>query len=156
MSTDSSMDMTSAGQVLDLSLPAKGKKSRLARTIVGVLKLSILLGSPVAMMEVSYAQDTSELETVEVTYDWEEPPFVDPWDPGWYPEQGGSGGSTGDDGGSGDGETPPPRSCEQLRATKPPSCPNPIPMPQGYGYGRELFASGRAIPKIINFIENQP
>jgi hypothetical protein len=29
-------------------------------------------------------------------------------------------------------------------------------MPSGHDYGRHLYASGRAIPKVLNFVENQP
>lgn len=147
-------DMDSAGQVLDLSISKSGK-SRLARAVVGLLKLSIILGGPIMTVDSTWA-DTGDLDTVTTTWEWENPEFFDPWDYVWYPE--GGGGGSGDDGSGsgGDGEPVPLRSCDELRATKPASCPNPIPMPSGYGYGRELYASGRAIPRVINFVENQP
>lgn len=54
-------------------------------------------------------------------------------------------------------EPPPPVTpCDEIRRTKPDSCPNPIPVPSGFGFGREMFHGGTGIPKALYFLELQP
>lgn len=43
--------------------------------------------------------------------------------------------------------------CSQLRETKPPLCPNPIPMPSGYAYGQGAYPGGSGLPKLMYWID---
>ena len=43
--------------------------------------------------------------------------------------------------------------CSQLRDTKPLNCPNPIPMPSGYSYGRDAYPGGSGLPKLMYWID---
>lgn len=58
-------------------------------------------------------------------------------------------------GGSGE-DTPPPTSspCDFLKIHKPENCPNPIPYPSGYSYGRDAYRSGTGIPRLLYWIEH--
>lgn len=60
-------------------------------------------------------------------------------------------------GGGGDGEytSPPVESpCDELKDRKPLNCPNPIPYPTGYGYGRDFYPAGSGIPRLLYWIEH--
>lgn len=58
-------------------------------------------------------------------------------------------------GGGYDDPSPPVTPCDEIRRVKPDSCPNPIPLPNGFGFGRDNLYGGTAIPKILYFIEHR-
>lgn len=80
-------------------------------------------------------------------FDWTIADY-DAWDAGVSYYEGGSGGG-------GDYSPPPaPSLCDELRDRKPSNCPNPIPFPNGYGYGRGTYPSGSGIPRLLYWIEH--
>ena len=81
------------------------------------------------------------------------------------PGPGGSGGGSG--GGWNNGETDPPNQCndsnnycqgyspcDYLAVSKPDQCPNPIPKPIGYDYGRDSFPAGSAMAKLLYIVDH--
>lgn len=82
------------------------------------------------------------------------------------PGPGGSGGGSG--GGWNNGETDPPNQCndsnnycqgdpdpcDYLIQTKPADCPNPIPRPSGYAYGKEMYPQTSAMSNLLNIVDN--
>ena len=60
-------------------------------------------------------------------------------------------------GGTGSYDPPPIASeCDKIKQRKPMNCPNPIPYPSGYGYGRDFYPSGSGIPRLLYWIEHVP
>ncbi|MEQ1514556.1 MAG: hypothetical protein ABL934_18015 [Lysobacteraceae bacterium] len=77
-------------------------------------------------------------------FDWTIADY-DAWDVGTSEESGGGGSYS---------PPPAPSLCDELRDRKPDSCPNPIPFPNGYGYGRDAYPSGSGIPRLLYWIEH--
>lgn len=40
-------------------------------------------------------------------------------------------------------------------ASKPPSCPNPIPVPSGHAYGKDSFPAASGLARVIYFVDHQ-
>jgi len=76
--------------------------------------------------------------------------------PGFGGPGAGSGGGWGGGSSTGSPTPDPAPSCQYLQNSKPPSCPNPIPFPKGYDYGRDSLPSGGGILHLLFFIERQP
>ncbi len=75
-------------------------------------------------------------EVVDSAFDWSMEDY-EAWDINMNGEcgEGGCG-----EGGNGSVEYSPEQSpCEDLRKIKPQNCPNPIPLPNGYAYGRDVY-----------------
>jgi hypothetical protein len=97
--------------------------------------------------------DTTNEQTVVASAPWPDSPDVtDPYDY-YYGSDGSQGGGSGGNGTSDnneDADIP----CEVLLATKPPSCPSPIATPAGFDYGRDTYAGGSAMAKLIAYANN--
>lgn len=66
------------------------------------------------------------------------------WDVGMSDESGGGGTYN---------PTPTSTPCDFLRLHKPQNCPNPIPLPNGYAYGRDAYPGGSGIPRLLYWID---
>jgi hypothetical protein len=129
----------------------------LKRSIAAIL-MSMSLGHTVdAIAAEASRTDAGWLATVHVVawdnpfdvandaFDWTIADY-DAWDVGMS-------GDPGDSGGGGDYQ-PIPSPCAELRERKPPSCPNPIPMPNGYDYGRGEFPGGSGLARLLYWIDH--
>ena len=89
-------------------------------------------------------------EVVDSAFDWSMEDY-EAWDINMNGEcgEGGCG-----EGGNGSVEYSPEQSpCEDLRKIKPQNCPNPIPLPNGYAYGRDVYPGGSGIARLLYWIE---
>lgn len=134
-----------------MEINANGPKRSLARSIRQILFITLITSGALTF---GAAGDTSDAGTVSVTHPYPPDPPEFPTDPAPNPNPGQGGG----DGGDGDngGENEQDIVCENLMATKPPSCPNPIEFPHGSLYAQDqlpgpTLTHKSAIPMAIAF-----
>lgn len=126
-------------------------KTRLCRSIRSLIFLTVLCnGALVSQNSFADTTDTRNEDTIQVTHPYPDTPEPDPWPVNDASPDGNSGG-----GGGGHGSTPSASACPMLLAQKPAHCPNPIPLPGGPEYGRELFPNGSGLAKL-HYYREQP
>lgn len=119
-------------------------KTRLCRSIRSLICLTLICsGGLVSQNSLADTTDTRNEDTIEVTHPFPSTPEPDPWPVNDAAPGGNSGG-----GGGGHGSAPSPSACPMLLTQKPAQCPNPIPLPGGPEYARELFPNGSGLAKL--------
>ena len=134
---------------------ASAFNAKLSNAIKHTLRISLLLSGCFFAVQPGLA-DTNDLPTVDVPPppDWDPPDWnPPPIDPG----NGGGGGDGGGGGGGGGvgGDPSPAVPCPTLILQKPAECPNPIPLPGGLDYGRDQFANGSGLAKVLYYREQE-
>jgi hypothetical protein len=127
---------------------------------VAAIVMAMSLGHAVDTLANSSTGPEYELDPIHV-FAWDNPYDVandafdwtiadyNAWDVGMSDDLGGGGGG----GGGGEDPSPTPTPCELLQRNKPANCPNPIPYPNGYAYGRDQYPGGSGIPRLIYWID---
>ncbi|MGV7174412.1 hypothetical protein [Xanthomonas axonopodis] len=114
-----------------------GKPKQLKAAIRRTIYLTLVLAGVASVLSpLASATDTDGTTTmppVEVPPPYIPPPIENP-PPPYYPDPGDGGGNNGGGGGGPDEREV---VCENLRATKPAMCPNPIPLPEGGAYAQD-------------------